>query len=78
MRADDGGGLKEALILGRQAVYPGSEDGLYCRGNLNFGDFFHQFVGTGTTSKSSALDERLDAFFEIEWVALRAFNEECF
>ncbi len=76
MGSDNGGGLEKALILGRKPVYPCSEYRLHRRRHINLGNFLCQFVCARSTCKRAALDERLDAFFEIKWVSLSAVNQK--
>src|SRR5215471_16944541 len=68
--ANDRGGLEQTLVLGRQAIDAGGEDGLRRRRDLPGLRGLGDPVRPTLPDKHLGLDERADALLQEEWVSL--------
>src|SRR5439155_5822977 len=74
--ADHSRRLEQGLVLRRQAIDPGREDGLYGGGHLNRVERFRQPVGTPLSGQRPRLHDRLHALLEEERGSLRPLGEQ--
>src|SRR5262249_44037839 len=73
--ADDSGGLEQPLVLGGESVDPSREDRLDRGRYLYVGRRSDQPVRAGPAQQYPRLDERSDALFQEERVALRPLDQ---
>src|SRR5215468_12545991 len=73
--ANDRGGLEQTLVLGRQAIDAGGEDGLRRRRDLPRPWGLGYPVGPTLPDEDLGLDERPHTFFQEERVPLGASNQ---
>ena len=76
LRADDRGALKETLLVGRQPVDAGGENGLDGGRDLNGGGRVREAIGAGITQKNLGLDQRPDALLKEERIAVGTGDED--
>ena len=74
--ADDGGGLEQALGLGRQAVDARHQDGLHGGGDCQLFDGPGEAIGSALAGQGRRLYQRPHALLEEEGIRLRPFNQE--
>src|SRR6266498_1243506 len=73
--ADDGGRLKEALVLRREAIDASRQDGLDGRRNLDVRERPGQPIRPAFTCEHPRLDESADALLEEQWVPLGPLDQ---
>ena len=72
---NDGGGLEQALGLGRQAVDARGQDGLHGHRHLNTLQRLRQAIGARLTSQRAGLNERAHALFQEKGIAGRTRDQ---
>src|SRR5713226_8510438 len=73
---DDGRGLEEPLVLGRQSVDARRKDRLGGRRDLKRLERFHEAGRAAVAREGAGLDERSNALLQEEWIALGSIDQE--
>ena len=76
LSADDRRGLEEPLLLGRQAVDAGRQDGLHRGGDLQALEGLCQAIGAALADQHPGFHQGPDALFQEKGVALGALDQE--
>ena len=75
--ADDGGRLEQALLLGRQAIDAGGQEGLHGGRHLEVSAAgTGESVGAALADQGARLHERADALLEEERIALGPLDQQ--
>ena len=76
LRANNRGGLQQALGLGWQPVDAGRQHGLHGRRHLDAVQRLRQAIGASLTHQPAGLDQRAHALFQEKGIASRARNQQ--